>query len=108
MIHKSLIPLKNGDDNLFLCYEYNNWSISDNKMQFNGNYYYYKSEYAKNSEVLVYCFYCSKLKKWMPQYLYNENKDSPLMKKDEIVPNDDHSGHNFKTAKQDYFPGGMP
>lgn len=104
-IHKSLIPTSNGDDNLYLCYDKNNWSTSNTKMLYDGNYYYYQSKIKQNSGSIAYCFYCSEIKKWMPQYLLNENEETPLINKSDIVWNSEKNGHNFETKPQNLFPG---
>lgn len=104
-IHRSLIPTSNGDDNLFLCYDKNNWNISASKMIYDGNYYYYQSKIKQNSGRLQYCFYCSELGQWMPQYLLNENEETPLINKSDIVWNWNKTGHNFETKPQNFFPG---
>lgn len=104
-IHKSLIPSSNGDDNLYLCYDKNQWNISATKMKFDGNYYYYQSKIKQNSGSLQYCFYCSEIKQWMPQVLLNENEGTKLINKSDIESNRNDDGHNFKTEPQDHFPG---
>lgn len=104
-IHRSLIPTSNGDDNLYLCYDKNQWNILATKMIFDGNYYYYQSKIKQNSGSLQYCFYCSEIRQWMPQSLLNENEETPLINKSDIISNRNEDGHNFKTKPQDFFPG---
>ncbi len=102
-IHKSLIPSSNSNDNLYLCYNRNHWSISESKMQFDGEYYYYQSKLSQLTEKQQYCFYCNEIGMWLPQYLLDEG--SPLINNNDVKWNGKKDGHNFNTVPQDYYPG---
>jgi hypothetical protein len=102
-IHKSRIPISNGDDNLYLCYQKNHWDTIATKMNFDGNYYYYQSDYARNKSNLNYCFYGRIIHQWIPEYWLDEG--SSLIDTADVCWNGFRTGHNFCTGPQEFYPG---